>query len=117
MSTLPYACKQSLRLIELITCVMSSYLRLKQTTAACRPQPIAGPKPEQCNCGAPELHALPASRRQSGRHRHRRLTVLPSQPPPPPLQVRKSSVKSAATLIRQLTRLPGRSHLMSAQLG
>ena len=34
MSTLPYACRQSLRPIELITCVMSSYLWS---------QPIAGP--------------------------------------------------------------------------
>ena len=35
----------------------------------------------------------------------------------PPLQVRKSSVESAARLIRQLTRPPGWSHLTGAQLG
>ena len=79
--------QQSLRLIELITCVMSSYPQLKQTTAACRPNPSSVPTPEQCKCGAPSCMHSPLPRRQSGQHRHRRLNppVTPSEPPPPPL--------------------------------
>ena len=49
--------QQSLRLIELITCVMSSYTRLKADKHRLPPPtPPPFPPPEHCNCGC--MHCL-----------------------------------------------------------
>ena len=51
--------RQSLRLIEPITCVTSSYPRPEKQLHTANVSPLPPPRlPARCNCGAPELHAL-----------------------------------------------------------